>query len=132
MKIEDFGTLIRARREQLGLSAALVAGELGFSVPYYYDVEHGKRAPFPPGDVYAKLASTLCLSRVTLELSAQHGRLPEGCPSSVAGIVATLLVHGDHMQSEEVEALETIVSRVRERREAADADDETRGQEVRG
>ena len=40
---ETFGRCIRARREELGLSAKIFAGKIGMSPVYLSDIECGKR-----------------------------------------------------------------------------------------
>jgi transcriptional regulator with XRE-family HTH domain len=62
----SFGSKIKNRRVQLGLSLGVVAKHLQITVPYLSDVENNKRHPFRDVDKIKSLASVLDLSEDVL------------------------------------------------------------------
>ena len=68
----ELGRRIRARRKELGLTLADVAGRAEISLPYASDVERGAR--LPSLDVLAKIAGALdCLTVDFLEGVVPYG-----------------------------------------------------------
>ena len=57
---ESFGSFLRRKRKQKGLTLQLVASQLGIAVSYLSDIEHDRR--YPPENRIPRFASILSLS----------------------------------------------------------------------
>lgn len=98
--VKRFGVEIRAARKRNGLSMRELAVRLRLSAPYISDIEHGRRAPFPEGRVYAQLALTLGGSErdwAALGAAERIQFIVDGLPEHVSEFVRDLVVNARHI-----------------------------------
>lgn len=85
--ISDFATLLRARRQEMGLTLACVAEELGVTKSYVSMLESSQRQP--PDGQFDALARALEIPADMLRVAA--GRLPPDVATALAAKVETIV-----------------------------------------
>jgi transcriptional regulator with XRE-family HTH domain len=80
----ELGQVLAARRRELGLSLAVVAGRAGISKAYLHRLERPDSTIHPSADVVTRLMGTLGLDLATVLGNASGLRLPSGLAAYLA------------------------------------------------
>lgn len=87
MNVDEFGSMIRARRNQMGLTLQEVAEQVGCRLSYLSMIETGRRSP-PNEELLHKLEQVLLLEANHLVEAAQWQVIPEQVKSKIEDMQA--------------------------------------------